>query len=70
MDRLKREPAVLIGVIAAAILAVVQSLAGNEIITGDIAVTIQNALSPESGWAIPIILGLITRFFVSPATKS
>lgn len=68
-DRLKREPAVVIGIIAAAALATVQSLAGNEVISADLAATVQRALDPSSGWALPIIVGIITRFFVSPATK-
>jgi len=67
LARLKNEPAVLIGVIAAAILAAVQSLAGNEVITPDIAATVGNALDPASGWALPIVIGIVTRFFVSPA---
>lgn len=65
--RIKNEPAVVIGILAAAALAAVQSLAGNEVIRPDIAETIGNALNPESGWALPIIVGIITRFFVSPA---
>jgi hypothetical protein len=67
LTRLKREPAVVIGIIAAAVLAAVQSLAGNSVIGTDLAATITAALSPESGWALPIIIGVITRFFVSPA---
>ena len=69
IDRIKREPAVVIGIVAAAVLAVVQSLAGNEVISPDIAATLQRAFEPTSGWAIPLLLGVITRFFVSPAEK-
>jgi len=65
--RFKNEPAVVIGIIAAAALAAVQSLAGNEVISADIAATIGRAFDPSSGWALPIIVGIITRFFVSPA---
>lgn len=68
IDRLKREPAVVIGILFAAVLAVVQSLAGNGVIEPDIAATIGRALDPSSGWALPILAGIITRFFVSPAT--
>ena len=67
IERFKNEPAVVIGIIAAAVYAAVQSLAGNDVIRPDIAETIGNALNPESGWALPIIVGIITRFFVSPA---
>lgn len=67
IERFRREPAVVIGIIAAAVLAAIQSLAGNEVIRQDVAETIGNALNPESGWALPIIIGIITRFFVSPA---
>jgi hypothetical protein len=65
---LSKEPAVIIGIVAAAVLAAVQSLAGNSVIGTDLAATLEAALSPESGWALPIILGIVTRFFVfSPA---
>ena len=67
--RIKREPAVVIGIVFAAALAVVQSLAGNEVISPDLAATVQRALDPSSGWALPIVAGLVTRFFVSPATS-
>jgi len=66
--RIRREPAVVIGIIAAAVLAVVQSLAGNEVISPDLAASVGKALDPQSGWALPIVVGLVTRFFVSPAT--
>lgn len=68
MDILKREPAVIIGVAAAVILAVFQTLAGEGVIGTDIADTVTKALDPTTGWALPIILGIVTRFFVfSPA---
>lgn len=64
-DRLKSEPAVVIGILAAAVLAAVKSLAGDGILSGDIADMIGKALDPaQGGWALPIISGLITRFFV------
>jgi hypothetical protein len=67
--RFKREPAVVIGVLAAAVLAAVQSLAGNGILSGSVVDWLTNALDPSHGWALPIVVGIITRFFVSPATK-
>jgi hypothetical protein len=71
MALFKREPAVVIGIVAACALAVVQTLAGEGVLRGDVAATIEGAISPESGWAIPIILGIVTRFFVySPATAA
>ena len=69
IDKIKAEPAVVIGIIAACVLAVVQTLSGYGVIGPDIAATIGRALDPTSGWAIPIIVGVITRFFVSPAAK-
>lgn len=67
--RIKNEPAVVIGILFAAALAAIQSLAGNGVISGDLTATIGRALDPQSGWALPILAGLITRFFVSPASK-
>ena len=69
LDKIKAEPAVGIGIVAACGLAVVQTLAGSGVIGDDIAGTIGRALDPTSGWALPIIIGLVTRFFVSPAEK-
>lgn len=68
MNLLNKEPAVLIGVLFAAVLAVVQVLSGEGIIGTDIADTITKALDPTTGWALPIVIGIVTRFFVfSPA---
>ena len=67
MDRLKSEPAVVIGALAAVILAAVQTAAGHELISGDLAAILSKALDPSGGWAIPLIVGIVTRFFVSPA---
>lgn len=65
MNKLRQEPAVVIGVIAACILAVAQTLAGKGIISADIFATIAGALDPaKGGWAIPIIIAFVTRFFV------
>ena len=69
MSRLRKEPALLIGLVATVILAAVQYASGNLLISTDLAGTIQNAIDPTTGWAIPIILGFITRWFVSPATS-
>lgn len=66
--RLKNEPALLIGALAAAILAAVQSLAGHGVLSGDVVAWISNALDPtQGGWLIPLLVGIVTRFFVSPA---
>lgn len=68
MALLKKEPAVIIGVLAACVLAVVQTLAGEGVIGADLSDTVTKALDPTTGWALPIILGIVTRFFVySPA---
>lgn len=67
--RIKGEPAVVIGIVFAAVLAAIQSLAGNNVISPDLATTISHALDPQTGWALPIVVGIVTRFFVSPATK-
>lgn len=67
IERLKREPAVVLGILFAAVLAAVQSLAGNGVLEPDLVATIGRALDPSSGWALPIVAGVITRFFVSPA---
>lgn len=64
IDRFKNEPAVIIGVIASAGLAAAASLIGDGIISPEIGDTLYNALSPEGGWLLPIIIGIITRFFV------
>lgn len=68
LARLRREPAVVIGALAAAILAAVQALAGHNLVGADVLDFVAKALSPDGGWAIPIIVALVTRFFVSPAT--
>ena len=66
----QREPAVWIGIIAAVLLALATQLAGNGLISSDLLATVQTAIDPtQGGWLLPIVLGLITRFFVSPAAK-
>jgi hypothetical protein len=68
MTIFNKEPAVIIGIVAAGILAVITAASGEGLIGEDFASTITTALSPESGWALPIIIGIVTRFFVySPA---
>lgn len=69
LDRLKKEPAVIIGALAAALLAALQVLAGADLIGGGLFDFVSKALDPTSGWAIPLIVGIVTRFFVSPAAK-
>jgi hypothetical protein len=65
-----REPAVIVGIGAAVVLAVIQTLVGKGVLSPDIGTTIGQALDPtQGGWAIPIIVGIVTRFAVySPAT--
>lgn len=67
--KIKGEPAFVIGTVAAVILAVLQTLAGRGIVGTDVLDTVARAIDPTTGWAIPIILGFVTRFFVSPAEK-
>ncbi len=64
LERIKNEPAVAIGVIAAAAFAGLQAAAGRELISPDLAATLERALNPEGGWLWPIIIGIVTRFFV------
>lgn len=65
LERLQKEPAVIIGIIAAAALAALNSLAGNGVIGQDVVDTIASAIDPtKGGWAIPILVGFVTRFFV------
>ena len=54
-DRIKREPAILLGLLAA-------------ILTGVAALITDETLSWET--AVPLVLGIITRAFVSPATSA
>jgi hypothetical protein len=64
--RLKAEPAVVIGTLAAAALAAFQYLGGREVISPDVVATVQNALDPNGGWFYLLAIGVVTRFFVSP----
>jgi len=54
-DRIKREPAILLGLLAA-------------ILTGVAALITDETLSWET--AVPLVLSIITRAFVSPATSA
>lgn len=69
LDKLKSEPALVIGALAAALLAALQSLAGSDLIGQNVLDFVVKALSPDGGWALPIIIAIVTRFFVSPAAK-
>lgn len=64
MKILNREPAVIIGIIAACVLAVVNVLVGQGVVNEDLGQAIIRALDPTTGWFLPIILGVVTRFFV------
>jgi hypothetical protein len=65
-----KEPAVIIGIVAAVALAVVNTLAGQGVLGTDVADTVGKAIDPgQGGWLIPIVVALVTRFAVySPAT--
>jgi len=67
---IKGGPAFWVGFIASAILAVLQLAQGNGLIGQDLLDTVALALAPEKGgWALPLLIGLVTRFFVSPAKE-
>jgi len=74
IDRLKREPAVVIGIIGTVALAVIQSLSGQGVIGPDIAATvigfIDNTATPVplDGWGLLLITGIVIRFFVTSAS--
>jgi len=66
---IKGGPAVWVGILAAVVLAVVKTLAGEGVLGQDVVDTIGKLIDPTGGVLIPIILGFITRFFVSPAER-
>ena len=70
MDRIRNEPAVIIGVLAAGVLAAVQAAGGQNLVGANVVDFVAKALDPNGGWAIPVIVAIITRFFVSPAAKA
>ncbi len=63
IDRIKAEPAVVIGIVGAIVVFAVEQFAGKGIITADTSTNIQNLVNA----LIPLITGLVTRQFVSPA---
>lgn len=63
MRLFNREPAVILGIIAAVVLAVVQTLVGKEVLSPDLGKLFESAIG-EGGWLWPILLGIITRYFV------
>lgn len=67
--RLKNEPALLLGLAFSAVVAVAQYAGGHDLIGQNAVDAIAKAFDPQTGWAIPLILGIVTRFFVSPASK-
>jgi formate-dependent nitrite reductase membrane component NrfD len=59
-----KEPAFFIGLLGSVILAVAATLFGNGILTADQNQTITNIVAV----LVPLITGLVIRFFVTPAT--
>jgi len=69
LERLRREPAVVIGAVAAVIIAAVQTSGGQNLLDGSVVDWITTALNPDPaalGWALPLILGLVVRFIRPP----
>ena len=67
--RLKAEPALIIGILGAAFVAGVQYAAGQDLVGPDAVSFVTRAFDPtQGGWANLLLAGIITRFFVSPAT--
>lgn len=71
---LKREPLVIFGALAAGAIAVVQSLGGHGVISGDAVNWVVNALhvpstsDPSTGPGLAFLVALVGRFLVySPA---
>jgi len=70
-ERLRNEPVVIIGVLASAVLAAVAELTAGGILGADIGAFLTNALNPNGGWALPIIIAFITRMFsTGPVTAA
>ena len=59
-----KEPALWIGLIGSIVLAVAQAVAGSGVISANAGQTLLNVV----GTLVPLIVGIVTRFFVSPAT--
>lgn len=65
MGLFNREPAAILGIIAACVVAVIQTLAGQGVITNETSTTVQNLIVV----AVPLIAAILTRFIVySPAS--
>ncbi len=66
LERVKNEPAVVIGIIGMAAVSALQSLAGNEVISADIVTTVGNLIGTVQapGPATLLLAGVVTRFFV------
>lgn len=73
LARIKAEPAVVIGLLATVLLAAAQYAGGHNLLSGDAvawvvgAFHVPSASDPSVGWAVPLLTGIVTRFFVSPA---
>ena len=66
---LKKEPLVILGAVAAGVLGTIQSLGGHGILSGSVVDWATNALDPNSGWLLPLVVTILGRFLVvSPAT--
>lgn len=68
IERLKNEPAVVIGIVVATVAATLQSLAGQGVIGQDIVDTWSRLWGTieNPGPLSYVVVGIITRFFVSP----
>ncbi|HUW17354.1 MAG TPA: hypothetical protein VMW94_09775 [Actinomycetes bacterium] len=66
ITRFKNEPAIVISILAAAVVAALQSLAGNEVIGADLVETVRNIVgtAEDPGIVVIILGGIVTRFFV------
>lgn len=67
IDRLKREPVIVITALFAAAYAIIQTLTGSGILGQDVGDTIGKALNPDGGWLLPIVAGIVIRYFTTPA---
>jgi hypothetical protein len=63
IDKIKSEPAVVIGLVASVIVAVAQQVLSSGIIESNGAINLLNSVVSVT----PIVAGWIIRFFVSPA---
>jgi len=66
--RLKAEPALIIGILGAAIVAAIQAAGGHDLVGPDVVSFVTRAFDPtQGGWADLLLVGIVTRFFVKPA---